>query len=652
MFSHLSSIVGRSYRGPADSKHKRGGAPAAGLRAEFSSAAVCLTSACLIVFGCASQNAEKLPPQDPQTARSIAQGGLVGFSTQDGAHAWRGIPFATPPVGELRWRAPLAPAKWNGELDARSFGASCVQFANQAGGRDGAGEGEATGSEDCLYLNIYAPKFAAGEVPTDNKQLPVMYWIHGGGNSVGDAVVYDGSQLAVQENVVVVTAHYRLGALGWFSHPSLRAPGTNALDGSGNYGTLDLVRGLEWVRDNIAAFGGDAGRVTVFGESAGGSNVFSVLLSPQANGLFHGAIAESGSAQTVSRSAAENFVDAPEPGEATSFSEVIAMHLIADGLAGDRDEAKSKLAEMGDEEVARYLRGLSRDQVLRVYDGSAVGGMYRSPELIQDGVVLPAMPAVEAFAKGHYNQVPSILGTNRDENRLFNLFGSKHVTKLFGFPIWFKDVDRFQAEAGHPARMWKVKGLDAPAAAMREVQGDTVFGYRFDWDEQPKVLFMDMSQALGAAHAIEIPFVFGWLSLGPATRFVFDEDKAESNRQLSDSIMSYWSEFAYTGNPGRGRDGDQPLWRSWSDASNNENKFILLDSMAGGGIRMAPDDTLTREAVIAGVATDPRLTDYKRDRCSIYYNFNLWGGGMTAEEYESIEAGSCAAEYPMADYPW
>lgn len=652
MFSPRNLIDQRSYRGPADNKHKRGGALLSGLATRSFRAAACLTITCLIVFGCASQKSEKLAPQDPQTARDIAQGSLVGFSTQDGAHAWRGIPFATPPIGELRWRAPVAPGKWSGELDARSFGASCVQFANQAGGRDGAKEGEPTGSEDCLYLNIYAPKFTAGEVPTRDEQLPVMYWIHGGGNSVGDAVVYDASQLAVQENVIVVTVHYRLGVLGWFSHPSLRVPGTSALDGSGNYGTLDLVRGLEWVRDNIGAFGGDPGRVTVFGESAGGTDVFSMLLSPQAGGLFHGAIAESGSARTVSRSSAENFVDDSEPGQAASSNEVIAMHLIADGLAGDRGEAKSKLAAMGDDEVARYLRGLSREQVLRVYDGTALGGMYRSPELIRDGAVLPAMPVVEAFAKGHYNQVPSILGTNRDENRLFNLFGSTHVTKLLGFPIWFKDVDRFQAEAGHPARMWKVRGVDAPAAAMREVQGDTVYGYRFDWDEQPKVMFLDMGQALGAAHAIEIPFVFGWLSLGPGTRFVFAEDKAESNRQLSDSIMSYWSEFAYTGKPGRGRNGDQPLWQSWSDVSSKGNKFILLDSEAGGGIRMAPDDTLTREAVIAGVATDPRLADYKRDRCSIYYNFNLWGGEMTPEEYEAIEGGSCSAQYPMADYPW
>lgn len=603
-------------------------------------------------FGCRSRPEEIPSPVDPATQRTLSQGALVGFSTEDGAHAWRGIPFAKPPVGPLRWRAPRPPEPWSGRLEAVSYGASCIQFAAPGGSRDGAKSGEVSGSEDCLYLNVYAPKFERGRVPTGDARIPVMVWIHGGGNSIGDATLYDGSILALQENVIVVTVHYRLGVLGWFSHRSLRTEADSEIDGSGNYGTLDLVRGLEWVKENIDGFGGDPSRVTVFGESAGGSNTFSLLLSPQAQGLFQRAIVESGSAVTVPLAMAENFVDEAVPGDPASSNEVLVKHLIADGRASDHEEAKSELAAMDAPAIARYLREMEPKQLLEVYDGSGLGGMYPSPRLIRDGTVIPSEPPIEAFELGKYNQVPTIMGTNRDENRLFLLFSSPHVARLMGFPLWLKDIDRFQASADHPSKMWKVRGVDAPASAMRGAQGDSVYAYRFDWDEEPKVMFLDFSHALGAAHAIEVPFVFGWLSLGPGTRFVFAEDKLDANRRLSRSMMSYWAEFAYSGNPGRGRKGDQPLWKSWSDSSRQVDKFIIFDSEAGGGVRMSREGALTREKVIAQVAADERLKEYRRDRCEIYYMFTTWGRGMTDAEYAAIEDGGCAAEYPIEEYPW
>ncbi len=169
-----------------------------------------------------------------------------------------------------------------------------------------------------------------------------MLWIHGGGNSIGDARIYHAGRIALGHQLIVVTVHYRLGVFGWFAHRSLRGEGTTEDDRSGNYGTLDLVRALRWVRENISSFGGDPGRVTVFGESAGGRNTLSMLLSPRAKGLFQRAIVQSGGIRTSTLARAENFADAPEPGDEWSSGEVLLKLLIRDGEATDRESAKGQ----------------------------------------------------------------------------------------------------------------------------------------------------------------------------------------------------------------------------------------------------------------------------------------------------------------------
>ncbi|MDP6980801.1 MAG: carboxylesterase family protein [Myxococcota bacterium] len=620
-------------------------------RSATSKIGLLLMAAVVAATGCREKPEEPVHTADPETVRRLPAGELVGTTTPDGAHAWFGIPFAQPPVGELRWRAPRPARPWAGRREALAFGASCVQFAGPGGGRGGVESGDVMGSEDCLYLNVYAPPFAPDAVPDEAARLPVMVWIHGGGNSVGDALLYDASLLATRQEVVVVTVHYRLGLLGWFSHPALRPPGTSPEDGSGNYGTLDLARSLAWIQENISGFGGDPERVVVFGESAGGSNVFSMLLSPSANGLFTGAIAQSGSAVTRSLAEAENFVDDPDPGDPASSNEVLLLHLLRDGTATDRASARKALEQMSPEEVASYLYAMSPAELLEIFDGNGFGGMYSSPELLRDGTVLPGESPVDAFRLGKYNQVPAILGTNRDEVRLFQLFTSPYVARFMRLPLWVKDVDLFQAIADHPSRMWKVRGTDAPASAMREVQGPSVYGYRFDWDDEPKVMMLDVGDALGAAHALEIPFVFGWLTLGPGTRFVFDDERERDNRWLSDQMMSYWSNFAYEGTPGRGRANDQARWAPWSSAAEGGETFMVLDAPQDGGVRMSTDAPLTREGVIAGVADDARLGDRPDVRCEVYRQLLAWGNDMTADEYARVEQGICQRDYPLADHP-
>jgi para-nitrobenzyl esterase len=612
-----------------------------------------LLAAALLLSGLACARDRRSPPPeaDPTSRRTTQQGELVGFSSQRGAHVWRGIPFAKPPVGDLRWRAPQAPDPWRGTLEALSFGPPCVQFAGPGGGIDGTPAGEPTGSEDCLHLNIYAPRFEPGEVPEADKRLPVMFWIHGGGNTIGDAFVYDGSRLALSHDLILVTLHYRLGVFGWFAHRALRGEGTSPDDRSGNYGTLDLVQGLRWVQQNIAAFGGDPGRVTVFGESAGGSNTFSMLLSPRASGLFHRAIVESGGTRTVSMAQAENPVDAPEPGSEFSSEEVLLELLVRDGRAKDRDGAGAVLAGMSDTELSYTLRGRSAEEMLQLYRGDRLGGMYEIPRLLRDGAVLPAEEPLAALAQADgYNQVPVILGSNRDENKLFLLFTSPWVTRASVIPLWLNDERRYQLAAEYLSLMWKATGVDEPAMAMRAVQGASVYAYRFDWDEEPKFLWSDFSKLLGAAHAFEIPFVFGGFDLGPATRFLFDEDKRAGYEGLSESMMSYWAEFANTGDPGRGRSGREPQWSPWDDASEEAPKFIVLDTREGGGIRMA-SGAVTRAALIARVAGDSRFASWQ-ERCGVYRAFVQRGGGqMDAEAYASVGEGACRA-YPIDSDPW
>ncbi len=251
-----------------------------------------------------------------------------------------------------------------------------------------------------------------------------MLWIHGGGNSIGRAGFYDGGNLAATHDVVVVAINYRLGPFGWFRHAALRGGESSAAERSGNFGTLDTIRALEWVRENIAAFGGDPDNVTIFGESAGGRNVVSLLLSRRAKGLFHRAIIQSGGMGGSTAAEAENFSDGDPPGHPYSSSEIIASLLVRDGTAPDREAARQHMASMGAADLESYLRGKSHQEILVAYaeDPSEPPGMLNFPQVFRDGAVLPREQPTERLARGTYNKVPVILGTNRDENKLFMAF--------------------------------------------------------------------------------------------------------------------------------------------------------------------------------------------------------------------------------------
>jgi para-nitrobenzyl esterase len=573
-----------------------------------------------------------MPVADSRALRTPPAGPVIGFSGAYGAHVWRGIPFAEPPVGPLRWRAPQPAAAWQSPREALAFGSHCTQFSTNLSNVD-VEPGTPIGSEDCLTLDIYAPVFDAGAVPQGGERLPVMVWIHGGGNTIGHSSEYDGGHLATAEQVIVVTLNYRLGPFGWFQHPAL-AQDAPELERGGNFGTLDLIRGLAWVRENIAAFGGDPGNVTVFGESAGGRNVVQLLLSPPARGLFHRAIVQSGGLRSNTPAEASHYRDDPEPGHASSSAEV-ALRLLAPGE--ERGAARAKLGALPASELAQRLRALSNAEVLSAYDGSKLG-MIDLPQVIRDGVVLPGDPFPAAFARaGVVAPVPVLFGTNKDEQKTFLFFDPKYVDRWFGVVPRLLDRDRYLLTAEYQSRSWKAMGADEPAIALTGLGRKDVFVYRFDWDEEPNILWIDLGEVLGAAHAFEVPFVFGHWSLGAQSGRLFDESNRPGREALSGAMMSYWAEFARRGAPGQGSRGDQPTWSAW-DPSDGGDKFVVLDTPAGGGIRMASTGVETNAGLLAEIGSDPRLADAAR-RCQVLADWIVWARTPALNESHYSAAG-------------
>jgi len=581
------------------------------------------------------------PTPDPALRRTTTSGEVVGFLGRYGSSVWLGVPYAAPPVGPLRWRAPQPAARWDGVRPAVAAGSPCVQYAGPFGGISDVKRGQPAGSEDCLFVNVYAPRAAAPD-----SRLPVMVWIHGGGNSVGHAAFYDGGNLAQRENVVVVMMNYRLGPFGWFRHAALRAGDATAAERSGNFGVLDQIRALEWVRDNVVVFGGDPGNVTIFGESAGGRDVAALLVARPARGLFHRAIVQSGGVDLETLATAEGFVDDPVPSEPNAAGEALIRLLIADGSAPDRAAAKAKLASMPPDEVARYLRERSAVDILRAFPPDRNSELIAFPQMFADGTVLPEGDVLAAIRRGDvHHHVPVMLGTTRDENKLFMFNDPALVRRWLWIVPRLRDPAAYDVAAEYHARMWKATGADEPAQALSASQREPVFVYRFDWDEEPRVLGADLAQMLGAAHAFEVPFVFGHFDLGRQGNVIYTDDNRPGREALSAQMMGYWAEFARAGDPGRGAHGTEPAWLPWQDAP----RFLVLDTPAGGGSRLS-NEGQTRASVIAAVDADPRLPT-QRDKCRIFRSLATWSRGFTRAEYPTAGAHGCA-DFPFESFPW
>ncbi|WP_299075083.1 carboxylesterase family protein [uncultured Paraglaciecola sp.] len=599
----------------------------------------------LLVSACSKNDTPNIAAKD--SMRTIQQGNLVGIEGEFNNHAWLGIPFAAAPVGDLRWKAPKpAPAFQTELFNALEHGATCTQLAGGLGGVAGEA-GTISGSEDCLYLSVYAPKLAATEVAQADKKLPVMVWVHGGANRDGAGSMYDGSRLAAEQNVIVVSINYRLGPLGWFLHPALNQQGSDA-DKSGNYGTLDIVQSLKWVQDNISGFGGDVNNVTLFGESAGGFNIYSLMLSPMAKGLFHKAISQSGGLSLTKAETASNFIE--EQGHKFSSQQAELYALGQQSPDKDLSEIKTVLVDQSPQQREEFLRGLSSKALFNAYQQSGESTPGRNPNIISDGVVLPKGDPAEYFADAtKFNNVPLIAGTNRDEFKLYLFQNPDLVDTYFGVYAIVKDQTKYDAFADYPSRMWKFNGVDNYAAALSQSMPGKVWAYRFDWDEQARPLGVKIDKMIGAGHGMEIPFVFGFTDKSDIWQQMYNDENQQSRENLSKRMRNYWAAFAYSGEPNKGLDGQGVQWNAWnhttSGADASEEKYLVLDSKADGGIRM-DKQVVTLASIEKDLLEDTRLTAVE-DKCRVFKVLvNGSDDHWPESEYASKVSGGCAA-FPL-----
>ena len=564
------------------------------------------------------------------TLRNTDLGPVIGGFSPNGAQVWLGIPYAAPPTGALRWRAPQAAQGWVAPRESLSFSSACPQLASRLSATETA-PGTLTGSEDCLYLNVFTPSGLDAQA-----ELPVMVFVHGGGNTIGSAIPYDASILAQEQGLVVVTLNYRLGFLGWFSHRALRDQSLGPEDASGNFGLLDIVAALRWVQRNAPAFGGDPSRVTVFGESAGGRNIYALLATPSAKGLFQGAIIQSGFPGTFPLALAENAATDTEPGHPNSSHELVAAWL-GKKPAGGPGDARRAAAQRLSRELLDHLRSLDLDQLFAgvVREGNA----YAAPTLMRDGAVLPRSPLPTFFENSDaWNRVPLLVGSNRDEMKLFLVLSERHTAMRFGVVPTPRNPASYDALARHHSRAWKAAGVDLPLSVMSRDDSDLrLYAYRFDWDDTLDNFLISLPEVLGAAHAMELDFLFQPL-LSRVVPGVALARNRDGRQTLGRTMRDYWAGFAYNLHPGAGRSGTRPARPRWSEQN---PRVMLFDEANDGGVRfktfgVAVDD------VKAELALDETLSE--RLRCALYADLYLFNTGLPElfdpGEYQALGCGS------------
>jgi para-nitrobenzyl esterase len=441
------------------------------------------------------------------------QGKVQGKTINDGkVRAFLGLPYAAPPVGDLRWRAPAPAAKWKGTRDATRYGAHCAQ------GRvfDDMVFQDAGPSEDCLFLNVYAPADA-----TDKSKLPVMFWIHGGGyaGGSGDEPRHNGDFLPLK-GVVLVTINYRLGVFGFLVTDELAKEGNGV---AGNYGLLDMVAALHWVNTNIRNFGGDPKNVTIFGESAGSFAVSTLMASPLAQGLFQKAIGESGAAFPTPRSLG---------------GETVAQRVTEDG---------AWVATLGVKSLAE-LRALPTEQIIEAAKKKGSTGF--EPDI--DGKLLTE-PVLDTYAAGRQAHVPLLAGWNADEGSFsamggmtaaqWNTMAQKRfqdrATAFLGLYPGDTDAQALRSAIDFGGDSFIAFGTWKWLEAHRKTGGSPVYRYHFELAATQS----KYHPGTFAFHSDEIEYVFGTLDTRP------EWDVRPEDRKLSEAMMNYWTNFARTGDP-------------------------------------------------------------------------------------------------------
>jgi para-nitrobenzyl esterase len=497
----------------------------------------------------------------------VTESGAISGVRESGLSVYKGIPFATPPLGDLRWRPPVPVAPWTATRKADAFAPACMQT-----GVSMPGETPPAVSEDCLYLNIWSPANAETELKTKTvpPPLPVLVWIYGGGYINGSAAMplYWGDRLA-QKGVVVVTIAYRLGPLGFLAHPELTRESPH--HSSGNYGLMDQIAALEWIQRNIAAFGGDPKNVTIAGQSSGSISVSILMASPRAKGLFQRAIGESGGLF--------------EP------TQLAPKYLLAN-------------AEHEGEQYAASLGAPSLKELRRVPANKLTGNADGIVHPVIEPYVLPLSP-YEAFTSGQQNDVPLLLGSNADEARsLTDVSQVKAAT-------FASDVEHSFGALPPPLIAAYPYATDPEAKQARlDLERDLRFGwdmwawarlqagtghssvYYYSFRQQPPFPAGSVYEGWGASHFAELWYVFDHLNQEP-WRW------SASDRKVADEVSSYWINFAKSGNP---NSAGLPTWPAFT---NTDSKVLYLGDPITVGVVASPTGLNVFDAVYAAVRGKP-----------------------------------------------
>ncbi len=542
----------------------------------------------------AACNDDTQPPEQRFTTLGVIQG--TDDSATSGTYSWKGIPFAKPPVGALRWAAPVDPDPWTTARSTKQFGNACVQYGRIYGpGANNAYDAtigttltQAVGSEDCLYLNVWRPA-------TQDSGLPVIVFIHGGSNVSGYTAdpIYDGAALAKAANAVVVTANYRVGIFGFLSVAQLK-DGSSPLSDSGNFALLDQMKALEFVAKNIASFGGDPGNVTLMGQSAGAIDVYALLTSPivvnAAAKPFHRAMPLSGGISLASNLPAGSLPTLNTAAVAAAQgSALLNQALIADGTATDDASAAAYIATQTPAQIAAYLRGKDPSTLLTLLltKLAPLGRAGSGP--IPEGTVLPTDP-IAAINAGRYLKVPVLAGNTKEEGKLFPTFlalapalggvSGRLVTDAQLFANHFSynpdaapqttvdqwipaaylpvttPVTGFNARTDLLAAIFMGASRDNVMNALKSQQAN-VWYYRFDWKMEPA----PWNDIYGAAHAFDLPFLFG--NFGPSLfSNIANSSANKAGRQdLSAAMMATVAAFARSGDPNNSALG--LTWSAW-----------------------------------------------------------------------------------------
>lgn len=544
----------------------------------------------------------------------------IGY-VNNGIINWDDIPYAQPPIDNLRWKAPRK-VKINSNIIEKKDNNFCMQRTSSLGGSAQFSDKDISGTEDCLYLDIFAPPKKSTEL------LPVMFWIHGGGNTSGLKDLYDFTKLVKKHDVIVVRINYRLGPFGWFTHPAIQDL-QDGIDRTSNFGTLDIIAALEWVNNNISLFGGDSENITIFGESAGGHNVLSLLVSSKAKGLFNKAISMSGYTTSISQKDAYK----PEKESSTSsYSSWSVVNKIIKNKSYDKEQSY-----FSNKEIRDILYSLSEEEFYGFY--SERENYEEIPLLTDDGLVIPSIGLRKALASRDYvNNVPTILGSNRDEVKIWLAFSEYLVDvdyslsgSLFSLPkVIIKDESAYEAFNYYRSAAWKLRGVDEPLRSLTLAGNKNLYSYRFDWDDQRKFIIGDFKQLFGAGHALEIPLLLGNTMLvggPPISNFMYP--RGISRFYTSRNMMKFWTNFAKYGKPGKS--SNKIEWTPYEINTDKEPSFMILDNKRN--LKMHSDyisyKTLSEELYL-----DKRLNE--EEKCVIALQiFTFVGNDLYNENIEN-----------------